>query len=79
MHSSRMRTVHSLPYGAGVSVQVGLVDRDPPKKRPLLSRGPLPSVDRMTDASKNITSPRLPPKIRVDGPVFRIRLSQRNF
>ena len=51
MHSSRMRTARSLPYG-GASLFGGSLSGRPP------DRDPLP-VNRMTDASKNITLPKL--------------------
>ena len=53
MHASRMRTARSLPYG-GVSVCPGGF-----LSMKVSVRKTLPPVDRMTDASKNISLPKL--------------------
>ena len=54
MHSSRMSTVRALPY-RGVSVRGSLCQGDSPPTH--TDKDPFPPVDRMTDASKNITLP----------------------
>ena len=58
MHSSRMPTARTLPYG-------GLPDRDPPGQRPPWTKIPPPRterpppVNRITDRCKTITYPQL--------------------
>ena len=66
MHSSRMRSARSLPYG-GISLTETPPDRDPPGQRLPLDRSPPPPnrpdrdppVNRITDRCKNITFPQL--------------------
>ena len=66
MHSSMMRTARSLPYKGGGSPSRGVSVRGYLSRRGSLSRGSLSGevsvqgdspVNRMTDASKNITLP----------------------
>ena len=55
IHSSRMRTAHSLPYG-GVSVQ-GSLSRGISVQEGLCLLRPTPPVNRMTHRCTNITLP----------------------
>ena len=59
IHSSRMHTARSLPYRGDVSVRGGSLSRGwgSLSGRPLPGQRLPPPVNRMTDASKNITLP----------------------